>query len=254
MSRHLLRASGVKSTAIICPPVELLHQLRTAPTIRTLVSACAIKGRTSILFLASQRQQQQQVHRASIAGARPTHKPAPVLTSPRIRIHATAPPCPPPPPPSRPEKSATVLLTSLRKAGIDITPKGYKILCDTLEGLPFHGIDIIWIKRVEAAILAFERTSGDVVNKSDIQPAGSKKSWEEWVQYQVDRLSERLIACVDWAGVYDLDMFLMDEGLRIGGDGEVRDMLGALVRNGWVVAVEEEESLYELMVRESWSF
>ncbi|KAF3928304.1 hypothetical protein AA313_de0209208 [Arthrobotrys entomopaga] len=121
--------------------------------------------------------------------------------------------------------------------------------------------DSAWIKQVEAAIISYDRNKHEwgnmqttKVSNKCIQPPHSKKTWKEWLGYQIDRFNERLIANTDWHGVYDFDMFLMDEGLRIGGDEEVKRILEVLVRNGWVMPVEEEESLYELLVRESWSF
>ncbi|KAK6540930.1 hypothetical protein TWF694_008314 [Orbilia ellipsospora] len=167
---------------------------------------------------------------------------------------------PPPPSPHRPSKSAAVLFYSFRKSGIDVTPTGYKTLAQILTDVPFHNaIDSAWIKQVEAAILSYDRVRRQWGHKqttkvSNIQPSHSKKTWAEWLGYQIDRFNERLIANTDWHGVYDFDMFLMDEGLKIGGDEEVKRILEVLVRNGWVLPVEEEESLYELLVRESWSF
>ncbi|KAK6532882.1 hypothetical protein TWF281_007054 [Arthrobotrys megalospora] len=156
-------------------------------------------------------------------------------------------PQPPHLPPSlRPKTSSNVFISSLQRGGIDLTPLGTKSLSQILSPIPFTSITPTWLTNLDSAIQSSHLNSPlqNHTNPSTgkrLQPTYSKKPWEEWVKYQVDKLVERFVRMEGWEEVWDgFEYLLMDEGLVVRGDEEVRRILEVLVRNGWVVSVEED--------------
>ncbi|KAF3941001.1 hypothetical protein ABW19_dt0209973 [Dactylella cylindrospora] len=180
-----------------------------------------------------------------------------------------------PPPPPRPPTSATVLIYSLRWSQIEITQKGLQKIGDILHGIPFHGVTTVWIRQVAKAL----EESGDdfrgcapsppVPSPSEVRgnrgPRHRLQSYysrstatpeelaETTTQRRIDRLQERILANPDWGHVY-FEAVLTEDGVRaMGGDEEIRRVVEVLLRNGWVEPLEDVESFYEMIVRESWA-
>ncbi|KAJ6257658.1 hypothetical protein Dda_7445 [Drechslerella dactyloides] len=150
--------------------------------------------------------------------------------------------------------SAAALLNSLNRCGIRVSPTGSKMITRVLHDIPYDGIDLFWIRRIEMALRAVKAraaassTENLYVTARTAGPAHI--SSREWAARQVDMLARRLLSDPAWYGLFDVLVF--DDGVRHGVEGEVelKAVLEMMLRSRWILPLGEYGGVYQAVVKD----
>ncbi|KAK6336310.1 hypothetical protein TWF696_001872 [Orbilia brochopaga] len=158
--------------------------------------------------------------------------------------------------------SAVAFLDSLDRCGIRVSPAGSKMISRILHDIPYDGIDLFWVRRIETAVRA-ARISGAAALPSSFSPDGpyvtargaatmfSHISSQEGVARQADMLAQRLLADPTWNEMFD--MLIFDDGVRGGVEGEVelKAILEMMLASRWILAPVEYDGVYQSLASTS---